>query len=517
MAPPIKRVAVVGAGAAGLAAVKCCLEEGLRVTCYEQSAYVGGLWHFTEEKAAGSAGVYRSTLSNVSKLFLCFADFPQPHEWPNFLPHYLVSEYLERYATHFDLRRHVKLRHEVLAVGQLVREDGWQVTTRDAETGEEQAQAFDAVMVCAGLHRDPVIPAFPGLEGFKGQVIHTSAYKDAASFLDKVVLVVGFGECAVDAAIEISRLNRKVYISTRNGNWVIPRATPDGLPYEQMHYNRRAKFWNQFSMFNDIDSQMEAICSSRLDHDVFKITPPWRFTQGQPLISEDLPTRVLGGYIELKTGVQSMTSNGVIFTDGSKLDQVDVIVMGTGYNSSYPFIDDKVALKRDGKFDLYKWIFPPMLSPPSVAMIGGVRTLGGHFVTFELQARLAVRVFSGVIQLPDAAIMKERISEQHQKQMETYLGNPRHHVTLDWLQYNDELAELIGCKPSMRSLLVSDPRLAREVWYKPCVPAQYRLTGPGAWPGARDVVMGNSKTSLKPFTTRSVTKKPDFQKAMAKL
>ncbi len=46
MAPEPKRVCVIGAGASGLAALKCCLDEGLNVICYEKTEDVGGLWNF---------------------------------------------------------------------------------------------------------------------------------------------------------------------------------------------------------------------------------------------------------------------------------------------------------------------------------------------------------------------------------------------------------------------------------------------------------------------------------------
>uniref|UniRef100_A0A672U8A2 Flavin-containing monooxygenase n=1 Tax=Strigops habroptila TaxID=2489341 RepID=A0A672U8A2_STRHB len=40
-------VAVVGAGVSGLTATKCCLDEGLEPTCFEQSQDIGGLWRYT--------------------------------------------------------------------------------------------------------------------------------------------------------------------------------------------------------------------------------------------------------------------------------------------------------------------------------------------------------------------------------------------------------------------------------------------------------------------------------------
>lgn len=37
-------------GGMGLVAVKNLLEEGFDVTGFERSAYVGGLWHYTDDK-----------------------------------------------------------------------------------------------------------------------------------------------------------------------------------------------------------------------------------------------------------------------------------------------------------------------------------------------------------------------------------------------------------------------------------------------------------------------------------
>ena len=51
---------------------------------------------------------------------------------------------------------------------------------------------------------------FAGLEKFKGQVLHTHEYRDPEPFKGQTVVVVGFGDCAIDAAVEISRINPKV-------------------------------------------------------------------------------------------------------------------------------------------------------------------------------------------------------------------------------------------------------------------------------------------------------------------
>jgi dimethylaniline monooxygenase (N-oxide forming) len=66
---PKAQVAVIGAGASGLAAIKECLAVGLSVTCFEQSDGIGGLWRY-EEPMAGKevhSSVYKNTIINTSK------------------------------------------------------------------------------------------------------------------------------------------------------------------------------------------------------------------------------------------------------------------------------------------------------------------------------------------------------------------------------------------------------------------------------------------------------------------
>ena len=52
----------------------------------------------------------------------------------------------------------------------------------------------------------------------------------------------------------------------------------------------------------------------------------------------------------------------------------------------------------------------------------------------------------------------------------------------------DEIAELIGAKPNLWQLGKRDWGLALRCFFGPCLPAQYRLQGPGAWHGASSAI-----------------------------
>lgn len=51
------RVAVIGAGTAGLGAAKNCLQAGVDVVVFEQSTNVGGTWIYTDQTGKNEFGL----------------------------------------------------------------------------------------------------------------------------------------------------------------------------------------------------------------------------------------------------------------------------------------------------------------------------------------------------------------------------------------------------------------------------------------------------------------------------
>ena len=71
----------------------------------------------------------------------------------------------------------------------------------------------------------------------------------------------------------------------------------------------------------------------------------------------------------------------------------------------------------------------------------------------------------------------------------------------------DELAEMIGVKPNLWSLLKQDPKLAYHVFFDNIVASQYRLQGPHTWKGAREHIISLQEQYLFPLATRKCAKK----------
>uniref|UniRef100_A0A8C6YS88 Flavin-containing monooxygenase n=1 Tax=Nothoprocta perdicaria TaxID=30464 RepID=A0A8C6YS88_NOTPE len=471
----VRRVAVIGAGASGLASIKCCLDEGLEPTCFEQSEDIGGLWCYDTVDCKRTS-VYRSVITNTSKEMSCFSDFPFPDNFPNFLPHHRLLEYFRMYARHFGLLQHIRFQTTVCSVRKrpdFSTSGQWDVVT-ETKTGWE-SHVFDAVMICTGRYQEPLLPlaSFPGLETrFRGRYLHSKEYRDTEGFQGKRVLVVGLGNSGGDVAVELSRAAAKV--RPRSSTWVVSRISSHGFPLDMVTRTRLIYFL-EWLLPSAIMKRIRFGNTAFLDSSRTK-----------------LPFCLLSGTVVLKPAVKEFTESSAIFEDGTK-ENVDVVIFTTGYGFSFPFLEDSVRSLFQESCSLYKSIFPPQLEKPTLAIIGLIQLMGSVMVGAEMQARWVTSIFAGFNKLPPISRMMADISRKKQQLVNMRMG---------FVSYLDDIASRTGVKPNVPWLLLSDPRLGLAVAFGPCSPYQYRLRGRGRWSGARGAILTQWQRVLEPLRTR---------------
>ena len=190
-------VCVIGAGLSGLVSVKCMLDAGFKVTCFELEDFVAGKWNPYCEHP-----IPKSTITNLPHFLSGYSDFPVPDDFPLYIPAELYCKYFELYVEKFNLLPHIKLGCKVIDAIPLVRfnnsdtsgEHYWQIKY-ESKDGIQIELEFDYVVVCSGFYQAPFIPdqMNNAVSTFKGSVMHCINYKTWKEFEGKNVVVCGLG------------------------------------------------------------------------------------------------------------------------------------------------------------------------------------------------------------------------------------------------------------------------------------------------------------------------------------
>ena len=211
------RYCIIGAGAAGLGALKVLLDEGFSVDCFERSDRVGGHWHTDYEclhliTPRGSSG---------------FEGSPMPADYPLFPSRDQMRDYIVGFAAEHGLEAHIAFNTEVTAARPLDGPAaGWEVTTADGER-----RRYDGVIVANGHLWDPFVPEYPGR--FDGQVLHSAEYRNAG---DLAASGCSWSAPATRAATWPSTPRRRAatpYVSVRDGLMFQPK-TLFGRPRSEL-------------------------------------------------------------------------------------------------------------------------------------------------------------------------------------------------------------------------------------------------------------------------------------------
>ncbi|XP_076241300.1 uncharacterized protein LOC143183580 [Calliopsis andreniformis] len=222
-----RKVCVIGAGAAGLCAIRHLAPNlNFETKVYEQTNDIGGTWVYREITRLDENGLpvhssmYRDLRTNLPAKIMNFPDYMEMNAvQPCCVSHQEIRTYLQNYATHFDLLKHIQFNKRVESVRLETTsegEDRWIVTIKNLNTKIKEKIIFDAIMVCNGHYFDPYVPAIPGIETFSGMIIHSHSYRKPEDFSGKTVMILGASASGIDIGIELVNHGSWVYLSHNN-------------------------------------------------------------------------------------------------------------------------------------------------------------------------------------------------------------------------------------------------------------------------------------------------------------
>jgi dimethylaniline monooxygenase (N-oxide forming) len=422
-----KKVAIIGAGPAGLVAAKECLDNGLEPVVFESQPEIGGLWH----PQTGSTWIGMKT--NISTLTSVFPDFPWPDTANEFPTQQEMFEYLGRYADQYNLKQHIRFNCPV----QLLQQHGkqWRITTNGFGTED-----YDFVIVASGIFSKPHMPIEPS----SSKVMHSSEYKTAAQVSGKNVIVIGGGFSGVEIATAIAEYAQSVTHVIRSPHWVIPRYITN-QPLDKIFYNQpnRANPNECLLKTTEENIKVNSYMASLAKSQALDISSPLYI---DPTSNYPAKVAISDKYLDL------VNDHKIIVKPHSYIaDQYDLKIYCTGYQLSlgymHPAILQALQFNNEDQFlpiMLHKCTWNPYL--PNMAFVGMYR--GPYLPIMELQAKWAAQVFSGKLDLPAKATMhnslrQEKIMRDLPKNLQPQFPHG------DYVGLKNDLTAILAARPNM--------------------------------------------------------------------
>ncbi|MBL8954483.1 MAG: NAD(P)/FAD-dependent oxidoreductase [Myxococcaceae bacterium] len=160
-----------------------------------------------------------------------------------------ILSYVRETAQKFGLQEHVRLRHRVLSARWSSDEARWAVEVQAGATVRTMRCRF--LYLCCGYYDYEAAhaPQFPGIESFKGRVVHPQWWPEDLDYTDQRVVVIGSGATAVtlvpamaDRAARVTMLQRSPsYVASLPTRDIVADALRFVLPDELAHGLIRTK------------------------------------------------------------------------------------------------------------------------------------------------------------------------------------------------------------------------------------------------------------------------------------
>ncbi len=423
-------VLVVGAGFSGLAmAIRLKRAGNEDFLVVEQGDSVGGTWR--DNTYPGCACDVQSHLYSLS-----FA--PNP-EWSRmFAPQGEIREYLERTATEFGVRPHVRLRTTMTAAAYDEEAAIWRIELN----GDETLTARVLVSAIGALSK-PAYPEIAGLESFGGPSFHSAAWERGIDLEGKRVAVLGTGASAIQIVPQIAPEAARVTLFQRTPPWIIPkrdrrissleRRLFRRFPAMQRAY-RRALYWALearvigFSRYPALLRLAQKLSVAHINRQIKdpelrrKVTPDYTLGCKRVLISNDYYPALARDDVEVITDpIARVTERGIVTADGAE-HAVDVIVFGTGFQVQQQLADLPIR-GRGGRELNQVWVERGMQAHrgttiagfPNMFMLLGPNTGVGHTSVLHMLESQVGYVIEALEQMRRRELHAVEVSEAAQE------------------------------------------------------------------------------------------------------
>ncbi|MFD4539953.1 NAD(P)/FAD-dependent oxidoreductase [Streptomyces bauhiniae] len=312
--PADRPVYVVGAGPGGLAVAYALRARGVRAVVLEKSDRVGASWRRH----------YDRLRLHTTRRLSALPGLAIPRRFGRWVARDDVVRYLEKYAEHHELE--IVTGVEVFRVEKAADGAGWLL---HASGGRELTGA--AVVVATGHNHTPRLPEWPGAEGYEGELLHASSYRNPKPYEGRDVLVVGVGNTGAEIAVDlVAGGASRVRLAVRTAPHIVRRSTAGwaaqytGIVVRRLPVRLVDRLARPLARVSTPDLSAHGL--PRPEAGLYS-----RVRQGAiPVQDVGLIDAVRTGKVEIVAAVEGFEDGKVALADGTRIAP-DAVIAATGY------------------------------------------------------------------------------------------------------------------------------------------------------------------------------------------
>ncbi|KAJ2895266.1 FAD/NAD(P)-binding domain-containing protein [Zalerion maritima] len=368
------RIICIGAGASGLLMAYKLQRDftNYELQVYEKNPELSGTWYENR---------YPGCKCDVPSTNYTWSFFPKS-DWAGvYASSQQIFEYFNDFANTFHLGEYIKTEHEVIRSAWNNKNGGYDVQIRDLKGNTVINDHCDVLINAGGILNAWRWPAIPGLDKYKGTLLHTANWDDSVDLTGKHVGLIGNGSSGIQVLPAIREKTRKVTTFIREPTWVSP---VQGLEDHEYSEQELREFKNKPGVLTSYRKDIETGLNGQFgiflkDNKINEDTRAYMVSQMKEKLSDDflesklIPDWALGcrrltpgvNYLESLTKdnvevvygeISEITEKGCLCDSGEEYP-LDVLVCATGFDTSFrprfPVVNEKGQNLQD------KWAKDP--------------------------------------------------------------------------------------------------------------------------------------------------------------
>ena len=264
-----------------------------------------------------------------------------------------ILEYIQETAREFGIDKNIRYDHLVKHASWCTSEAKWTVEVETGPDKEIRRYSCNFLYLCSGYYnyKGGYTPDFPGLDRYKGTLIHPQKWPENLDYQDKKVTVIGSGATAITLVPAIAEKAQKVNMLQRSPTYVI--GIPDWDPITEVFrkllpsqlastLNRLKNVWIAVGFFEAarkwpkiarraIRAHNRRQLGDSCDVDVH-FNPSYNPWEERICLAanSDLFKAIKSGKAEVVTDhIETFTETGIKLKSGAELE-ADIVVTATG-------------------------------------------------------------------------------------------------------------------------------------------------------------------------------------------